>query len=60
MANTDIINATKEIVITMISNQTTEKSAEEVAKCMDIIYDELSKLIKDNPRVIYDKNLNDD
>lgn len=56
MSNTDIIKATKEIVIAMISNQSTEKSADEVAKSMDIIYGELKKLVKDNPHTIYGKS----
>lgn len=56
MSNTDIIKATKEIVIAMISNQNTEKSADEVAKSMDIIYSELKKLVKDNPHTIYGKS----
>jgi hypothetical protein len=56
MSNTDIIKATKEIVIAMISNQNTEKSADEVAKSMDIIYSELEKLVKDNPHTIYGKS----
>ncbi len=60
MYNTDIINATKEIIIAMISNQNIEISADEIAKSMDTIYSELKKLVEDNPNAIYGKSSNDD
>lgn len=59
MSNIDIINATKEIVIAMISNgelKANEKSADEVAKCMDIVYKKLVSLVEENPRIIHGKS----
>lgn len=53
--NYEVIKMTKEIITAMLSNcdhQVTEKSGDEIAKCMDAIYKELTKLFQENPTVI--------